>query len=102
MKFGIAKCAIPVIKRGKTVKSEEIEFPDREKIRSIEEKEGYRYLRVLEADEILCKGIKEKLRKEYYMTLRKVFQSKLSGANVIKAMITWAVSLVAYSAAFVD
>ena len=48
------------------------------------------------------KDMKEKLRKEYYRRVRKVLQSKLSGGNVMKAVNTWAVSLLKYSAAFVD
>ena len=73
-----------------------------EKIRLLDETEGYKYLGVSEADEVLHKGMKEKLRKEYYRRVRKVLQSKLSGGNVIKAVNTWAVSLLIYSAAFVD
>ena len=59
MEFGIEKCAMLFMRRDKTVKSEETEFSDREKTKSLEEKEGYRYLRVLEADEVLCKDMKE-------------------------------------------
>ena len=59
MEFGIEKCAMLFMRRDKTVKSEETEFSDREKTKSLEEKEGYRYLGVLEADEVLCKDMKE-------------------------------------------
>ena len=102
MQFGIEKCAMLVMRRGKKVKSEGIALPNNEKIRSLDETEGYKYLGVLEADEVLHKDMKEKLRKEYYRRVRKVLQSKLSGGNVIKAVNTWAVSLLRYSAAFVD
>ena len=76
-----------------------------ERIQSLDENEGYKYLGVLESDEVLHKEMKEKLRTEYYRRVRKVFQSKLNVGNVVnvvKAVNTWAISLLRYSAAFVD
>ena len=57
---------------------------------------------ILEADQIMHKEMKDSVRKEYYRRVRKVFQSKLNGGNSIKSVNTWAVSLLRYSAAFID
>ena len=102
MEFGIDKCAMLVLKRGKFERSEGIQLPDNEQIKSLGEKEGYKYLGILEADGVLEKDMKEKLSKEYSRRVRKVFQSKLNGGNTIKAVNTWAVSLLRYGAAFVS
>ena len=52
MEFGIEKCAILVLKRGKVVKSEGIKLPDNRKMRSLNENEEYKYLGILQADQI--------------------------------------------------
>ena len=40
--------------------------------------------------------------KEYIRRLRKVLKSKLNGGNLVRAVNTWAVSLLRYSATFVS
>ena len=62
----------------------------------MKEGDGYKYLGVLEADGMLQDQMKRKIRKEYLRRVRKVAQSKLNGGNLIRAMNTWAVSLVRY------
>ena len=44
--------------------------------------------------------MKDKEKKEYYQRLRKLLETKLNSGNVFKAINTWAVSVVRYSAAF--
>ena len=46
--------------------------------------------------------MKEKVRSEYFRRVRKVLQSHLNGGNIVKGINTWAVSLLRYSAAFID
>ena len=59
MEFGIEKCAMLLMEKGKIVKSVGIEFPDRKVIRSLQEGESYKYLGILEREyEVECfKGI---------------------------------------------
>ena len=64
------------------------------------EGESYKYLGVLEAGEVMVNEMKDKVKKEYYRRVRKVLQTKLNSRNVFKAIKTWAVSVVRYSAAF--
>ena len=64
MKFGIKKCGILTMKRGKIVKSEGIKLPDGEVMKQIGQ-EGYTYLRIIELDKIKEKKMKEKISKEY-------------------------------------
>ena len=50
MEFGIEKCAILVMEKGKIVKSVGIELPDGKVIKSLQEGESYKYLGLLEAE----------------------------------------------------
>ena len=50
MEFGVEKCAMLVIEKGKIVKSVSIELPDVKVIKSLQEGESYKYLGILEAD----------------------------------------------------
>ena len=97
MKFGIEKCAVLVMKRGRLAQSEGIRLPDETTIRAMTEGERYKYLGMLEADGMLHDTMKTKIGKEYLRRVRKVAQSKLNGGNLIRAINTWAVSLVRYS-----
>ena len=53
-------------------KSEGITLPDDTNIRSLKEGKGYKYLGVLEADVMLQRQMKEKIKKEYLQRVRKV------------------------------
>ena len=51
MEFDIKKCGVLVMKRGKVTSTEGIELPSGETIKKIE-KEGYKYLGILEIDSV--------------------------------------------------
>ena len=44
MEFGIEKCAMLLMEKGKTVKSVGVELPDGKVIKSLQEGESYKYL----------------------------------------------------------
>ena len=96
MEFGIEKCAMLVMEKGKIVKSVGIELPDGKVIKSLQEGESYKYLGFLGAEE----KMKLNVSKEYIRRLRKVLKSKLNGGNLVHGVNTLAVSLLRYSAAF--
>ena len=102
MEFGVNKCAMLVIKRGKVIESNGINLPNNETISSIHEENGYKYLGVMEADQVLGGQMKDRLRKEYKRRVKKILQSKLNGGNVITAINIWAVSMMRYTAPLVD
>ena len=60
--------------------------------------ESYKYLGVLEADEVMVNEIKDKVKKEYYKKVRNVLETKLNSGNVFKAV---SVPVVRYSEAFI-
>ena len=55
--------------------------------------EGYKYLGMLELDEIMEERMKDKFINEYYRRLKLVLKSKLNGRNKFQAINTWAVAL---------
>ena len=101
MEFGIKKCAVIILKRGKMVACDGIQLPNEEVMKNVDEK-GYTYLGVIETDEIKEKEIKEKVIAEYKRRLRLILKSKLNGRNKIKAINTWAVALLRYGAGIIS
>lgn len=89
IKFGIEKCVVLTITRGKVTQSEGTgnTLPDDTNMGSLKESERYRNLGVLEADVMFSRQMGEKIEKEYLRRVRKVEQSNLN---------TWAVSLYIY------
>ena len=101
MEFGIKKCGVLVMKKGKHVRSEGIEIRSGEKIKEIDLEKGYKYLGILEADGIKDKCMKENFRLEYLRRLKKILKSKLNSKNTITAINSRAVSIIRYSAGIV-
>ena len=99
MESGIEKCAMLVMKSVKRHLTDGMELANQDKIRTLGEKETYKYLGILEADTIKVE-LKEKIKKKYLRRTRKLLETKLSRRNLIKGINTWAVPLVKYSGAF--
>ena len=76
-----------------------MELPNQNMIRTPAESETYKYLGILEAD-IKQMEMKNKIQKEYLRRTRKLYETKLSGRNLIKGINAWAVLLVRYSGPF--
>ena len=102
MEFGIEKCAMLVMEKGKIVKLVGIELPDGKIINSLQQGESYNYLGILEADKFSEEKMKWNVLKEYIRRLRKVLKSRLNGRNLVCGVNTWSVSLLRYSVVFVS
>ena len=63
-----------------------MELPNQGKIRTLGEKEMYKYLDILEANTIKQVEMKEKIKKEYLRRTRKLLETKLCGRNRIKGI----------------
>ena len=70
-------------------------MPNDKVIKSLE---SYKYLGVLEADEVMVNEINDKVKKEHYKKVRNVLETKLNSGNVFKAV---SVPVVRYSEAFI-
>ena len=92
MEFGIEKCAMLVMKSGKHHLTDGMELPNQDKIRTLGEKETYKYLGILKVDTFKQVEKKEKIQKEYLRRTRKLLETKLSSRNLIKGINTWALA----------
>ena len=101
MEFGIKKCGVVSVRRGKISKHEGIILPNGEVMKQIEQ-DGYKYLGILEMEKIMEEEMKMKVKKEYLRRLKLVLKSKLNGRNKIYAINTWAVALIRYGGGVLD
>ena len=88
--------------RGEKTKSDGIKFPDNIVIKSLKEGEGYKYLGMLEIDEVQEKEMKRIVGNEYKRRVRKILETKLNGSNIIKGINTRAILVLRCSAAFLN
>ena len=105
MVFGLDKCAVLVLKRGKMVRTEGIELPDGKRMREVN-LDGYKYLGVLQLDSIMNREMKVKVKNEYksqkFRRVKKLLRSQLNGGNVIGGMNAWAVGIIRHGAGMLD
>ena len=80
MQFGFDKCAVLKLKRGKQVHCEGIDLGDGV-VTDDADGEGYKYLGILERDNICQEKMKEKVQNKYYKRVRVVLKSKLNGGT---------------------
>ena len=99
MEFGIKKCGILVMKRGKATPTEGIELLSGDTIKDIE-KEGYKYLGILEFNYVKENDMIRNFQREYFRRARLVMRSRLNCRNKIRALNTWANSLLRYGQGF--
>ena len=99
MEFGIKKCAHVNIQRGKVARTEGIQLPDGINIDETE----YKYMGIIEGEEIKHQEMKGKIKKEYIKRLKAILQSKQNNSvNAVKAINSRAVSVIRYSAGIID
>ena len=88
MEFGVGKYAMLIMKSGKQHMTDRMKLPNQDKIRTLREKETYKYFEILEADTIKQVETKEKNKKEYLRRTRKLLETKLYSSNLIKGINT--------------
>ena len=101
MEFGIEKCASLKLLKGKKVASAGISTPDGATLLDLTE-EGYRYLGILESDQVLHRTMKENTTAEYLRRVKRLLKSSLNGKNCFQAINTWAVPVIRYGAGILD
>jgi hypothetical protein len=102
MEFGLHKCAILVLKRGKVESSTaDMLLPNGGEIKAMGSDSDYRYLGVLECDTVRNEKVKDIVKVEYKRRLVKILKSKLNSGNLIKGINTYAVAVVRYTAGII-
>ena len=104
MEFGIEKRAIIVKKRGKLVTTEGIAIPGERLIRAMNEGDvdAYKYLGVLEGEEIKHTEMKRRIEKEHFRRAQTILKSELNGGKMVQAINCTAVAVVGYAAGTVE
>lgn len=97
MEFGVDKCAVIHVERGKVVNSSNLQISDEMTFRSLSETESYKYLGMSESLGIVNGDIKRVLKERFYCRLSKVLNSLLSGGNKARAFNNWVMPLLTYS-----
>ena len=77
MQFGLEKCALMTMKRGKRVHSNGIALPDGAQMKALGEEESYQYLGVLKSDHVLHEESKVRMRAEHIRQVKKCLKTKL-------------------------
>ena len=72
------------------MKREGLELPSGEMMKEIDES-GYKYLGVLQTDEVMDKKMKRRVRVEYLRRVRLLAKSKLNAGNLVQGINAWAV-----------
>ena len=72
------KCVMLVMKSGKQHLTNGLELPNQDEIRTLGERETYKYLVILEVDTIKQVEKKGKIQKEYLGRTRKLHETKLT------------------------
>ena len=101
MEFGLKKCGVVILKKGRLVKFDRIHLPNQEIMKEVYEN-GYTYLGILELDEIKEHKIKNKVTAEYKRSTMLILKSKFNGKNKIQAINTWAVALLRYGVGIIN
>ena len=73
IEFGVEKCAVLTMEKGKMTS----------KMKGLKEGGSYQYLGVIQADGMKRHEMKEKVKIEYYRRLRKILKTNLNGGNII-------------------
>ena len=93
MEFGILKCAIVSLQRGRKTRWEGIQLPNGEEIGEAGAR-GYKYLGILELDKIMCDEMKRKVKEVYQKRVKLLTKTHLNGKNLFQAFLnTWAISV---------
>ena len=101
MVFGMDKCAVLGIKKGKRVECSGVELPSGDMMNEVDE-EGYKYLGVLQDAIAKNREMKEKVGKEYLRRVKLLSKSKLYAGNLVNGINAWAVGVIRYSAGILD
>ena len=87
---------------GLIANSDGIALPNKSTIKRLKEGDSYKYLGVILPHETKHHEINEKVKTEHYRPVRIILERKLNCGNIITVIYTWAISLLRYSAAFLD
>ena len=97
MRFGIDKCGVLAMRRGKGSECEGITIGSGKVISKIDD-DGYKYLWIIGRSDICQEQMKRSVKTEYFKRVRSALKSKLNAGNIFQAINIWAVATARYGA----
>lgn len=97
MEFGIAKCKILNIEKGRWKDSSKVETLNNQPLENMQPDETYKYLGFEQNTRIDHSETKKYIKTQYKNRLTQILRSKLNSGNIFKAINTYAIPLLAYS-----
>jgi len=91
MEFGLDKCAVIHIVKGEIINS-----PIVEGIPLLSSEDNYKYLGLIQCDEIIHDKVKESTKKEYFARVRNIVKSGISSKNVTSSIKAFAMPIMRY------
>ena len=91
MEFGIEKCAVIHMKKGKVEHS-----PIVKGIPLLTGEDNYKYLGILQADKMLHEEVKNKTKKEYFERVRAILRKGMSARNTTSSIKAFAMPILRY------
>ena len=102
MEFGLEKCAKISMKHGKVIEGGDLPLFDGVNIRELDEDEGYKYLGILQNDLAQKEDAKATVKREYFRRTRLILKTELNAGNTIRAINTWALPVMRYTAGILE
>jgi hypothetical protein len=96
MDFGINKCKIQSVKKGK-IEYNNYELNNRDIIEPVDNRDGYKYLGYQQTQQIHQKDTKHNLTQKFKSRLHNILNTHLNARNTIKAINTFAIPILTYS-----
>eukprot|EP00957_Ditylum_brightwellii_P108720 8293695-Ditylum_brightwellii.AAC.1 len=90
--FGLDKCAMLTIQKGKVVPTTLMED-----IPLLDDREGYKYLEILQRSDFFTQKVKDTTIKEYYSCVWKICKAQLSEHITMTAICAFAVPVMQYT-----
>lgn len=97
MEFGLNKCKVVHMTRGKLTEEGTHETLNNELVDIMKKDETYKYLGIDQNTSIKHKDIKQQIRHKYTDRLQSLLKSKLNSKNLFKAINTHAIPILTYS-----
>jgi hypothetical protein len=99
MKFGLDKCKVVIVRKGRLhCEAEDFQVGENETIEALKEPEdSYKYLGILQLNDIKNSAVKEKTTAEYKRRVKAILRTELRGKNKIEAINSLAIPVVRYT-----
>lgn len=97
MEFGVEKCAILHMKRGKVTNEASVQLMDTTEINALEPGTTYKYLGFQQGLTIDNTQMKKKVENELRHRIKKVLRTELNAINKITAINTWAMPVITFT-----